>query len=129
IERATNIIERVGQANKDLLRRDDLHSDYINAMAKEYIARQLVWRSITSKRAKWQTESEARYVVMNQAKNFQGLVQTHNGRHYITYGLAIDGKLTEINVGTNGAKGQKKRIYPLLAGLGFPGNPVTRSTK
>jgi Protein of unknown function (DUF2971) len=130
IDRAADITNRVGQANKELLRRDSVHSDYINAMAKEYIARQLVWRSITSKRESWEVESEARYVVMNQAKNFSGIVNTHSdGRRYITYALPLIGNVAEIMVGSAAPRGEEDWIRNFLRDLGYPAVAVMRSSK
>jgi Protein of unknown function (DUF2971) len=60
IERAAEFSHCVGAMNRNLLHSETVHSDYINAMAKEYIARQLVWRSITAKRSCWEYQSEVR---------------------------------------------------------------------
>jgi hypothetical protein len=49
IDWAAEITHRVAAANRGLLQSEAMHVEYINAMAKEYIARQLVWRSITLK--------------------------------------------------------------------------------
>jgi hypothetical protein len=132
IERAADLTDRVGQANKELLRPDSMHSDYINAMAKEYIARQLIWRSITSKRDDpWEVESEVRYVVMNQAKNFDGgIAKTHtDGRRYIVHAIPLIGNVDEIMVGSAAPDGEEDRLRELLRGLGYAAIPVTRSLK
>jgi hypothetical protein len=131
IERAADIANRVGQANKDLLRRESVHSDYINAVAKEYIARQLVWRGITSKRDDpWEVEAEARYVVLNQAKNFDGIANTHtDGRRYIVHALPLIGNIAEVMVGSAAPDGEEEWVRALLQCLGHPAISVTRSLK
>jgi hypothetical protein len=129
IERAAEITHRVATANRNLLRRATVHSDYINAMAKEYIARQLIWRCVTAKRSCWSYQSEIRFVIMNQTKNFEGLVKTHNGRRYITHPLPLrdPGSIAEIMVGRNAPSDAEHWVRQLLASLGYPAITVTRS--
>jgi hypothetical protein len=130
IERAADITNRAGRANKELLRRNSVHSDYINAMAKEYIARQLVWRCITSKRdSPWEAESEARYVIMNQPKNFSDIRTHTDGRRYVTHDLPLLGNVVEIMVGSAAPGSEEDWVRDLLKSLGYPAISVTRSLK
>jgi hypothetical protein len=131
IERAAEITQRVAALNRGLLRSEDTHVEYINAMAKEYIARQLVWRSIISKRSCWASESEVRFVILNQAKNFDGLTRTHtDGRQYTTYALPLrnPGSIAEIMVGRSAPSGSEEWIRDLVADLGYPNIRITRSS-
>jgi hypothetical protein len=130
IERAAEITHRVAVVNRSLLRRDSVHSDYINAMAKEYIARQLVWRCITAKRSCWEYQSEVRFVIMNQTKNFVGLTNTHtDGRTYVTYSLPLldPGSIAEIMVGCAAPSDAEQWVHDLLSDLGYPAITITRS--
>jgi hypothetical protein len=130
IEHATDIIQRVAVANRDLLRSDSTHSDYINAMAKEYIARQLIWRCITAKRSCWSYQSEVRFVVLNQTKNFEGLMKPHtDGRTYIAHPLPLrdGGSVAEIMLGPNASSDAEDWLRGLLAGLNYPAITITRS--
>ena len=132
IERAAEITHQVGAMNRSLLRRESVHSDYINAMAKEYISRQLVWRSVTAKRSCWEHQSEVRFVVMNQRKNFDGLEKTHtDGRPYITYAVPLlePGSIAEIMIGPAAPGDAEAWVHELLTDQGYAGVPVTRSVK
>ena len=131
IERAAEFTQRVAAVNRGLLRSEDTHVEYINAMAKEYIARQLVWRSITSKRNCWASESEVRFVILNQAKNFGGLTKTHtDGRRYTTYAspLRDAGSIAEIMVGRAAPSDTEDWVRKLLLDLGYPAIKITRSS-
>jgi hypothetical protein len=131
IERAAEITHRVAVTNRHLLRPEAVHSDYINAMAKEYIARQLVWRCITAKRICWEHQSEVRFVILNQSKNFGGLTKTHtDGRTYITYTLPLldAGSITEIMIGRTAPSDAEQWVRELLGNLGYPTIPITRSS-
>jgi hypothetical protein len=130
ITRAAEITQRVAGVNQGLLRPEAVHVEYINAMAKEYIARQLVWRSITSKRSRWEGESEVRFVILNQAKNFGGLTKTHSdGRRYIKYALPLrePESIAEIMVGRAAPNDAEDSVRVLLRNLGYPEIKVTRS--
>jgi hypothetical protein len=131
IERAAAITHRVALPNRHLLRSEAVHSNYINAMAKEYIARQLVWRCITAKRIRWEHQSEVRFVILNQSKNFGGLRKTHaDGRTYITYALPLldAGCITEIMIGSAAPSDAERWVRELLGELGYPTIPMTRSS-
>jgi hypothetical protein len=131
IERAAEITYRVAVANRDLLRPEAVHSNYINAMAKEYIARQLVWRCITAKRIRWKHQSEVRFGILNQSKNFGGLTKTHtDGRTYITYTLPLldAGSITEIMIGRTAPSDAEQWVRELLGKLGYPTIPITGSS-
>jgi Protein of unknown function (DUF2971) len=129
IVKAADITHRVADANRALLSPTSVHSDYINAMAKEYIARQLVWRSITAKRVRWERQSEVRFVTMNQSKNFAGLTKTHNGRTYVTYALPLrdGGSIAEIMLGPLAPNDAEQWVRDQLATLGYPAVNITRS--
>jgi hypothetical protein len=131
IERAAEITHQTAALNRGLLRRGSVHVDYINAMAKEYIARQLIWRCLTAKRSCWEHQSEVRFVVMNLPKNFDGLEETHNGRRYITYALPLadPGSVAEIMIGSAAPSAAGPWLRQLLNDLGYSGVPVTRSVK
>ncbi len=131
IERAAEITHQVAAVNRGLLRRESVHVDYINAMAKEYISRQLIWRSLTAKRSCWEHQSEVRFVVMNQRKNFDGLEKTHDGRRYITYPLPLadPGSIAEIMNAPVAPCDAETWLRHLLDDLGHSGVPVTRSVK
>jgi hypothetical protein len=132
IERAAGITHQVAAMNRDLLRREPVHVEYINAMAKEYIARQLVWRSLTAKRSCWEHQPEVRFVVMNQRKNFEGLERTHtDGRRYITYALPLlePGSISEIMIGPAAPSDAETWVAKTLHNLRYSGVPVVRSTQ
>jgi hypothetical protein len=131
IERAAEITQRVATANRGSLRAEAMHEEFINAMAKEYIARQLVWRCITSKRSHWSDESEVRFVILNQAKNFSGLTKNHSdGRRYITYSLPLRevGNLAEIMVGRSPPSDAEQWVRDLLRDFDYPETGITRSS-
>ena len=131
IERAAEITHQVATMNRNLLRRQSVHIDYINAVAKEYIARQLIWRCLTAKRAKWEHQSEVRFVVLNLRKNFDGLEKVHGGRRYVAYSLPLTepGSITEIMVGSAAPSDAEAWLRQLLNDLGYSSVPVTRSVK
>jgi Protein of unknown function (DUF2971) len=131
IERVAEITHQVAAKNRRLLRRESVHVDYINAMAKEYIARQLIWRCLTAKRSRWEHQSEVRFVVMNQPKNFDGLEKAHGGRRYITYALPLadPDSIAEIMIGSAAPGDAETWLQQLLNDLGYSGVPVTRSLK
>ena len=128
LERAAEIIARVGAAHAGLIfasRR--VHGDYINGMAKEVIARQMIWRSIVSKRERFRREAERRFVVMNLQSRFVGRAQTlPGGRTYIPYRipLAEPGNLTEVMIGPNAAADAEDNVARLLGRLGYAGVKV-----
>ena len=120
IERAAKITHQVAATNRSLLRRELVHVEYINAMAKEYIARQLVWRCLTAKRSCWEHQSEVRFVVMNRQKNFDGLEKTHTGgRRYVTYPLPLlkPGSIAEIMIGPAAPIDAETWLFKLLTDL------------
>lgn len=136
IDRAADITHRVGAANRSLLRSDSVHSDYINAMAKEYIARQLIWRCITSKRKCWSYQSEVRFVVMNLKKKFDGCVKSHidasgRQRQHIEHPLPPlrdPGSITEILIGPKAPNDAEIWVHEQLTRLSYPAIAITRST-
>ena len=87
LDKAAEIAARIGAAHAgSIFASERVHSDYINGMAKEVIARQLVWRSIVSKREKYRTEAERRFVIMNLHSRFVGKAQVlPDGRTYVAY--------------------------------------------
>jgi hypothetical protein len=132
IKRAAEITHQVAAINRGLFRRESVHVEYVNAMAKEYIARQLVWRSLTAKRSCWEHQSEVRFVVMNQRKNFDCLEKTHtDGRRYVTYALPLlePGSIAEIMIGPAAPSDAESWLSKLLNYLGYSGVPVVRSTQ
>jgi len=131
IERAAEIAHQVAAANLAILRRESVHVDYINAMAKEYIARQLIWRCLTAKRSCWEHQSEIRFIVMNLPKKFDDLEKSHGGRRYITYALPLadPGSIVEIMIGSAAPSDAEPWLRQLLNDLGYSGVPLTRSVK
>jgi Protein of unknown function (DUF2971) len=129
IERAAEITNQIAAVNRGLLRRESVHVDYINAMAKEYIARQLIWRCLTAKRSCWKHQSEIRFVVINLPNNFDGLEKTHDGRQYYALPLADPGSVTEIMIGSAAPSDAEPWLRQLLNELGYSGVPVIRSIK
>jgi hypothetical protein len=133
IEKAAEIYSRVGVANAGMILSDTvLYKRYVNAMAKELIARQLIWRSLTSKRDCFASESELRYVTLNIQERFDGKVQTlPNGRRYIKYPLALKtpSNVVEILVGPNAAPDAEDTVRALLARHGYGSVAVARSKK
>lgn len=128
IERAAEITHQVAAANRSLLRPNKTHGDYINAMAKEYIARQLVWRSVTAKRSCWEHQSEVRLVCLNLSKNFDGIEKTCGGRRYIEYPLPPD-FIAEVMIGSAAPRDAEADVERLLKDHGYSGVPITRSLK
>jgi hypothetical protein len=123
IERVAEITHRVAVKNRHLLRSKGVHSDYINAMAKAYIAGQLVWRCITAKRRCWEHQSEVRFVILNQSKHFGGITKTHSdGRPYITYPLPLlDAEsIAEIMIGRSAASDAERGSRNCLGIWGIP---------
>jgi hypothetical protein len=128
IKRAVEITQQVANANRRLLRPDETHGDYINAMAKEYIARQLIWRSVTAKRRCWEHQSEVRLVCLNQSKNFDGIEKMFDGRRYIEYPLPPD-FIAEVMIGAAAPTDAEANVGRLLKDHGYSGVPITRSLK
>lgn len=131
IERAAEITHQVAAANRALLRRKSVRVDYINAMAKEYIARQLIWRCLTAKRSCWEHQSEVRFVVMNLPEKFDDLEKSDGGRRYITYALPLadPGSIVEIMIGSAAPSDAEPWLRQLLNDLGYSGVLLTRSVK
>jgi hypothetical protein len=132
LDKAAEIVARVGAAHAgSIFASERVHRDYINGMAKEVIARQLVWRSIVSKREKFRPEAERRFVIMNLHSRFVGKAQVHDGRTYVAYTipLAAPGNLVEILIGPDAAAGAEAKVADLLNRLGYTGVRVSRSTK
>lgn len=132
IERAAKITHQIGAANRSLHRRDSVHSDYINAMAKEYIARQFIWRCLTAKRShRWEHQSEVRFVCLNVREKFDGIEETFRGRQYVPYPhdpLPHD-FIAEIMIGSAAPKDAEADVERFLKEYGYSGVPVTRSLK
>jgi Protein of unknown function (DUF2971) len=128
IERAARITHQIAKANRSLLRREAVHVEYINAMAKEYIARQLIWRCLTAKRHCWEHQSEVRFVCVNRHAYFDGIEKTFGGRHYIEYPLPTD-SIAEIMIGSAAPKDAEADVARLLNDHGWSGVPVIRSLK
>jgi hypothetical protein len=133
IEKAAEIYSNVGVANIGMILSDaPLYKRYVNAMAKELIARQLIWRSLTSKRGCFASESELRYVTLNTQERFEGKVAAlPNGRRHINYPLPLKtpGKIVEILVGPNAASDAEDMVKGLLQRNGYSGVAVDRSRK
>ena len=128
IERAAAITHQIATVNRSLLRREAVLIEYINAMAKEYIARQLIWRSLTAKRRCWEHQSEVRFVCLNRHANFDGIEKTFGGRRYIEYPLPPD-CIAAIMIGSAAPKDTEADVARLLNDHGFSGAMVTRSLK
>jgi hypothetical protein len=133
MDKAAEIVARVGTAHAGLIFASErVHGDYINGMAKEVIARQLIWRSIVSKRERFRREAERRFVVMNLQSRFVGKAQMlPDGRAYVPYSipLAEPGNLVEVLIGPNAAADAEDNVARLLARLGYTGVALSRSIK
>ena len=132
IERAAKVTHQIAAANRHLLRREAVHVEYINAMAKEYIARQLIWRCLTAKRGpRWEHQSEVRFVCLNQSSKFEGIEETFRGRQYVPYPpdpLPHD-FIAEIMIGSAAPKDAEADVARFLQDYGYSGVPVIRSLK
>jgi hypothetical protein len=95
---------------------------------KEYIARQLIWRSVTAKRRCSEHQSEVRLVCLNQSKNFNGIEKTFGGRRYIEYPLPRD-FIAEVMIGSAAPRDAEANVERLLKDHGYLGVPITRSLK
>ncbi len=133
LDKAAEIVSRIGMAHAGaIFASKRVHGDYINGMAKEVIARQLIWRSVVSKRECFRPEAERRFVIMNLQSRLVGKAQTlADGRSYVPYciPLAEPGNLVEVLIGPNAAADAKDYVVKLLDRLGYKGAAVSRSTK
>jgi hypothetical protein len=134
IDKAAELVSRVGKAHG--IKSGRIHRRYINGMAKELIARQLIWRSLVSKREIFRPESEMRYVTLNQHKHFDGKTFTVKGadgrdRRHIKYPIPLKapGHITEIIVGPNAPPDAEDMVRDLLNRFGYPAVTVDRSLK
>jgi hypothetical protein len=100
-------------------------------MSKEVIARQLIWRSIVSKRECFRSEAERRFVIINLHSRFVGKAQIIGGRSYVPYSipLAAPGNLIEVLIGPNAAADAEDNVEKILDRFGYKGVAVSRSRK
>jgi hypothetical protein len=128
IERAAKITHQIAAANRSLLVPQSVHSDYVNAMAKEYIARQMIWRSLTAKRRCWEHQLEIRLVCLNLREKFDGIEKMFGLKRYIEYPLPSD-SFAEILIGSAAPKNAEADVARLVKDYGYSGVSVTRSLK
>ena len=129
IHEAARITNNVARSQHVVLSSEPLHIEYINAMAKIYIASQLIWRCLTSKRKKFKVEDEIRFVILGQAKNFTGLTRLLGKRTYVEHKLPLKkpGSVEEIIVGSNAPGSALRMVRELLDNAGYSGVRVMRS--
>jgi hypothetical protein len=134
IDKAAELLSRIGNAHG--IKSSKIHRRYVNGMAKELIARQLIWRSLTSKREGFRPEAELRCVTLNQHKNFEGKTFALTGsdgreRRYIKYPVPLraPGNITEILVGPNAPPDAEIMVRGLLDQFGYPAVKIDRSQK
>jgi hypothetical protein len=127
IEVAAQITSRVAKANPGVMSKT-IAVPYLNAMAKELIASQLVWNCLTAKSISYENESEVRYVIMNVPGKFDALRKPLNGKHYIEADLPLKavGNIKEILIGPLAPVGAESIIRDLLKELGYSGGILIR---
>jgi hypothetical protein len=129
-EAAAQIANRIGKQNHAVVfRSKEVHFNFARAMALEVLARQLIWRCLTSKRLRFESEAEIRFVMMNVPAKFDGLRNNHCGRTYVKHDLPLrrSGNITEIMIGPAAAGDAEAKVIKLLNKLDYSGVPVTRS--
>ena len=131
IERAAKVTREIAAANGHLLRREAVHVEYINAMAKEYIARQLIWRCLTAKRGpRWEHQSEVRFVFLNQSSKFEGIEETFRDDNKFP---TLRPAAARLHCGDHHRLRRTKRcrsdMARFLQDYGYSGVPVIRSLK
>ena len=108
---------------------------FVRDLTDGTIARQLIWRCLTSKRLGFKHEDEIRCVILNQHKNFTGLVETFvdadgKKREYVVTKLdRKPGTITEIMVGPAAPSTAERDVADLLERNGYDvsGIPIMRS--
>ena len=95
---------------------------YVETMAKEVIASQLIWNCLTAKNADFTDEREVRYVIMNLREKFDADRKTHNDRSYVEtqLPLKIPGNIMELLIGPLAPPGSEEMIVELLRENGYP---------
>jgi hypothetical protein len=129
IETAAEITSRIGNANLNAVNAIR-PGRYLNAMAKEVIASQLVWNCLTAKNIDYENEREVRYLIMNVRGQFDAHRKNFNGKHYIEAALPLrkPGSLTEILVGPLAPLDAAAKVAEILKEHGYPeGISISRS--
>jgi hypothetical protein len=103
---------------------------YLETMAREVIASQLIWNCLTAKDAKYADEREVRCMLMNIRKKFDCHRRMHNGRPYVEASLRLKaaGQITEVLVGPIAPACSEAMVSEFVRANGYPGCvPVIRS--
>jgi hypothetical protein len=129
ITTAAEIIDRIGRENQSLKTRLK-PSIYLNAMAKEVIARQLIWNCLTAKRSRFAVEQEVRCILMGMRDRFAPHRKIFNGRPYVETPLPLKGcgNIAEILLGPKAPPDAQEMVEAFLHANGYAYPiPVTRS--
>jgi hypothetical protein len=131
IEQAAKITSRVARENQSLMR-GAMPSTYFGAMAREVIARQLIWNCLIAKHTDFSEEQEVRYIILDESKRFDGIRKTFNSRHYVELPLKLKtpSGIMEVLVGPSAPVGAERMIVEFLKAQGYPdGVPIRRSKR
>ena len=126
---AAEIASRVGRANVEFVRQAPIHR-YLQVMAHELLASQLIWNCLTAKESKYADEREVRGIVMNVKEKFDPWRRMHGGRNYIEHELPLKtpGSIVEVLVGPQASADSEEKVAAFLKAEGYPeGIPVRRS--
>jgi Protein of unknown function (DUF2971) len=129
IERAAEITSRIARANQSVVHHVR-PSVYLDTVAKEVIASQLIWNCLTAKHISYANEREVRYVIMNVREKFDVHRKFHNGKHYVEAPLQLktEGGIMEILVGPLAPAGAEEMIGEFLKAHGYGYDvPIRRS--
>jgi hypothetical protein len=130
IETAAGIASRIGRANIDLVSASGIAS-YLEVMAHELFASQLIWNCLTAKEERFADEREVRGIIMNVKTRFDPWRRTHGGRSYVEHEMPLKApsSIVEIIVGPKARTGAENDVRAFLKAEGYPdGIPVRRST-
>jgi hypothetical protein len=130
IDRAAEITSRVGKANATLVGAAP-PSRYLEVMAHELLASQLIWNCLTAKEDRYADEREVRGIIMNVRAKFDQWRRNFRGRAYIEHELPLKapGSIVEILVGPKANPNAEAVIADFLKaeGYNYP-IPIVRST-
>jgi hypothetical protein len=131
VEAAAEIARRVGNDYRALLRDGGpaVYLTYLQTMAHELLASQMIWNCLTAKEQKFADEREVRGIIMNVRAKFDPWRRSVGARNYVEHVLPLKepGSITEILVGPAAAPDSKDRVRALLKAEGYPDTiPVRR---
>jgi hypothetical protein len=129
VRKLAEIVGRVSQANRDLVRGKILQA-WFDIMNKAFIADLLIWNCLTAKAARFQNEQETRYILLGMCEVFNVWRREHKGRKYVETHLPLSalGNITEIIVGRLAPVGAEYALRAFLRDHGYLESiPITRS--